>query len=207
MSLRRARIAVVAGATLFVASACHDERTLRAGTDEDARAAAQMLRRMGLEAEAATRPVGSVRVPGPQAAAAEALLADTGFAFDPAPDDAPLVAGPSESARRARESSGRALEAALRGLPGVLNAKAVVGPAGAAVFVWHPAEGPPGPAVTDAARAVFGPTVQVVSTPVAARVAPASTSRSLEVPLALSSLVLAVALVIVARRRRPGGAG
>lgn len=204
MSRRGGRAVALAGATLLLLTACRDERTLQAGVETDAHAAAQMLRRMGLEAEAATRPAGSVRVPGAQADAAEALLAETGFALAPAPGNAPLVAGPTESARRARESSGRGLQAALRALPGVLNAQVVDGPAGAVVFVWHPAERPPGDAVTDAARAVFGPSVQVVSTPVAPPVRPAVASTSLEVPLALSTLMLAVALAVFARRQRRG---
>lgn len=206
MSRRGQRASATAVAALALLTGCRDERTLRAGAENDAQAAAQMLRRMGLEAAASTRPAGSVRVPGAQADAAESLLAETGFALAPAPEATPLVAGPTEAARLARETSGRALQAALRGLPDVLNAQVIDGPAGAAVFVWHPAERPPGAEVTDAARAVLGPGVQIVRRPVTPRPAPSVAATSLELPLAVSSLALAVALAVVARRQRRGAA-
>jgi hypothetical protein len=206
MSRRGGRVAAFAGATVLLLTGCRDERTLRAGTETDAHAAVQMLRRMGQQADVATRPAGSVRVPGAQAEAAEALLADTGFAHALTPAAAPLVAGPTESARHAREVSGRTLQAALRALPDILNAQVVDGPAGAAVFVWHPAARPPGAAVTEATRAVFGPHVQVVATPVAPRTGPSVVPRSLEVPLALATLMLAAALAVVAWRQRRGAA-
>jgi hypothetical protein len=192
---------------LLFGSGCRGDQTLRAGSEGDARAAAHMLRRMGIAAEVALRPTGSVQVPETQAAAAAALLTDTGFGLGPPPMDTPLVAGPTESARRGRDAAGLGLQAALRALPHVLNCQVVDGPGGAAVLVWHAAARPPGAEVFEAARAVFGPGVRVVTTPAASREFAPAGRTSLEVPLALLALALAVALGLVASRRRRSAVG
>lgn len=177
-----------------------------AGSADDAREAAVLLGRYGIETQVSAVRPGAIELEEADASAALDFLTRAGFGV-PAADPAPrLVLGPTEARRAALQAELRRVEAALRATPGVLRAQVVAtGPAPAAI-VFHEA-GAELPAVRGLVLAALGPEAQVTLRPVEPPPARTAAPRaSLEWPLAALCLVLSVLMGLVvrgARRRVP----
>ena len=185
--------------------ACAEPVEWRAGSAEEARAAATLLSRFGYPADVSASSPGVLALPAEVAPAAIELLVGAGFgAPGPAPEPR-LVRGPTEARRAAEDEERRRLETALLATPGVLRAQVLEG---GAVALFHvPGEDAELASAKALVHAALGPAARLSLHPVSAPPPrPPAPRASLELPLALLCLALALMLGLVvrqARRRAP----